>query len=778
MRELFVRPAIVLAAGLAAPFMSPLTPASATDDVPAGAPAAAHRPEPELATPEGWPFDQRLSRTSGTGRLHDGASYWSDFVYDDHGAAVPSAFTLENTAYLAPEQGAYEYPAGPAKGNGADVFVAAAGASRGATYWRVDWNTLADPAVPLAVWTFDTDRDAETGVAEWPAEAGVSSPGIEKALVVSSRGAWLHDLTDGSVVDLPDEALTVDEETRSFVVRIPRDVLPATGQWRVRLAAGLAAADGRTMEVPTLGNGLAAEGLPRVYNLAFRSAKQEPPVLTDSMTAALQAAVQELAASTPPFDQFGADGLARFVTGNFWMEDNQADTLFGGDVSKFSEVVDWSRLRQRASTPEPLVRGYSNRWYVSRLDLGEGVLPQDGGGTGDGRPNYVSPVQPYAVYVPSTYEPGDDAPLTWILHSLGVNHNQYGGYDPVLLQQLCEERGSICASTLGRGPDGWYFDEAEEDFWAVWRSLGAGFSLSTTRTQITGYSMGGYAAYKLGLAHPDLYAGAISLAGPPVCGVSLDGDQFTSPAFGGRCTSDGGTAELVGNALWTPYRIGHGTFDQLVPFTSVEAQVGRFDALGLRYRFVRYPAEDHLLFATQDRFDTVVDGLGTPAVERNPHRIDYTWRPHLSRRDLGIGATTAWWTSQLKARSAEPGSLARVRARSYGVRARSHDVERAGPEPVTSPLPAFLSTLEWTIGELLNQKQRLELRLTNVEKVTVDMGRAGLRCGAVEVRSDGDARVRLVNLPGDDPELQVSEGTTALWLPCGPPQGPLVAVPD
>lgn len=37
-------------------------------------------------------------------------------------------------------------------------------------------------------------------------------------------------------------------------------------------------------------------------------------------------------------------------------------------------------------------------------------------------------------------------------------------------------------------------------------------------TQITGYSMGGYAAYKLGLAHPDLFAGAMSLAGPPVCG--------------------------------------------------------------------------------------------------------------------------------------------------------------------------------------------------------------------------------------------------------------------
>src|SRR5690349_14726189 len=75
-------------------------PAHATDDVPAGAPAAAHRPEARLGVPDGWPFEQRLSRTSGTGRLHDGASYWSDFVYDDHGAAVPGALSPDNVAAL------------------------------------------------------------------------------------------------------------------------------------------------------------------------------------------------------------------------------------------------------------------------------------------------------------------------------------------------------------------------------------------------------------------------------------------------------------------------------------------------------------------------------------------------------------------------------------------------------------------------------------------------------------------------------------------------------
>ncbi|QIK65944.1 prolyl oligopeptidase family serine peptidase [Nocardioides sp. HDW12B] len=746
----------------------PLAPASAADDVPVGAPAAAQRAEPKLGSPDGWPFTQQLSRTSGTGRLHDGASYWSDFVYDDHGAAVPSAFTVDNVAKLAPTQGVYEYPAGPAKGNGADVFVAAAGATDRATFWRVDWNTLAEPRVPIAVWTFDTDGDASTGGSDWPAGAGVRSDGIEKALVVSSRGAWLHDLQKGTSVDVTDRGgrLTVDRGTRSFVARVPRTLLPANGEWRVRLGAGLASPDGRTMATPSVAGGLPAVGLPRVYNLAFRTAQQEPPVHTDSMTAALQVAAQEALASTPPFDQLGADGLARYVTGNFWMEDNQADTLAGGDVSRFSQVVDWSRLARRVSTREPLVRGYSNRWYVSRLDLGAGVVANEGGATGDGRANYLSPVQPYGVYVPQGYEPGRGTPLTWILHSLDVNHNQYGAYDPLLMQQLCERRDSICATTLGRGPDGWYFDEAEEDFWAVWRSLGAAYSLSTRHTQLTGYSMGGYAAYKLGLAHPDLYAGAMSLAGPPKCGVSLDGDDLTTPAFGGRCTSDGGTVELVENARWTPYRVAQGFLDQLVPFTSVEAQVAAFDEAGLRHLFVRYPGEDHLVFATQDRFATVVEGLGRPAAERNPHVVDYTWRPHLTRRDLGIGATTAWWTSQLQARSDAPGSLARVQARTSGLRARAHDVVRSGPTPVTSPLPAIVTALEWVAGDLLDQRQRLEIELSNVRRVAVDMARAGLRCGIVDVTSDGTAKLVLTDLPGADRVLDVTAGERRYRLPC------------
>ncbi len=717
---------------------------SGPSGLPVGVPAAATRAEPTLQAPRGWPFAQRLSRTSGTGRLHGGASYWTDFVYDDRGAAVPGGFSVDNIARLAPYQGVYTYDDEAAHGNGADVFVAAVGADKKASYWRVDWNTLADPSVPLAVWGLDTDNSTKTGTDTWPGGARVTSPGLDSALIVSGKGAWLQDLTTKRTRNIKrfGGKLTIDRETRSFVVKVPRRILPVSGKWRVRLVAGLAGARGRAFKPASI-SGLRAGAFPRVYNVGFRSNRQEPPIYTSGNTSALVAAFQSTAAGTPPFDQLGVDGQARFVTGNFWSEDHQADALFAGDVSEFSRTISWRALKREKSTPEPLVRGNSNRWYASRLDLGQGVIKDVGGGTGDGKPNFLGQIQPYSVYVPTTYRRGEPAPVTWTLHSLSVNHNQYAAYDPMMLQRLCEDRGSICAGTLGHGPDGWYFDEAEADYWQVWGALDRGFDLDPRRTVVGGYSMGGWAAYKLGLSHPDLYAGAYALAGPPQCGVSVDADQLVNPAFGERCTSDGTSYDLVGNALHLPFRIGQGQLDQLVPFTSVEAHVQRFDDLGLEHRFVRYPTEDHLVFATQDRFETTLSELDTSRATLNPRDIDYTWQPHLTRRDLGIGATTAYWVSGLAARDSSPGSLARVQATSKALPGAVPDVVRTGPTPVASPLPAIRQDLAIEAGDTLPTNKRLELDLTNVKALTINLRRAGLRCGTVEIVSDGPASITL-----------------------------------
>jgi hypothetical protein len=282
--------------------------------------------------------------------------------------------------------------------------------------------------------------------------------------------------------------------------------------------------------------------------------------------------------------------------------------------------------------------------------------------------------------------------------------------------------------------------------------------------------MGGYAAYKLGLQRPDLYAGAISLAGPPACGSGSDPEQGLPLFRHERCEQDGATGALVGNALHLPYRVGHGTLDELVPFVAVEDQMARFDAKGLRHRFVRYPGEDHMAFATQDRFDTVLDGLGTPRRATNPARVDFSWFPNLDRPRLGLRATGAYWVTAVRARETAAGSLARVTARTFARRDPGHRVVRFGPTPVTSPLPAVLQGLRWKPGpartvDPTETRPLVTLRLENTAAVTVDLDRAGLECGQVRVVSDGKASVRLVR-DGRVVRRTVASGRTTLRLRC------------
>jgi dienelactone hydrolase len=740
--------------------------------MPADVPAAATDGDPALPEPSGaaWPFPSTFPQTSGTGRLAGGASLWSDFIYDDYGASSPEGLptsTYVQSSGLADRQGAYVYPSGPSHANGADIFRAGVGLQGGYSYWRVDWVTLADPSVPIAEWTFDTDNNAATGGSSWPAAAGVRSPGIDQALVVSSRGAWLiNPLTGVRTSVLADGgALTVDRAAKSFVVAVPRTLLPVSGSWRVRLAAGLADGAGQSFAPPDVSlNGVTAVSstAERVYNVTFRTAAQEPPVYTDGMTDSLVALAQAELGATPVGAALGADGLARSITGNFWMEDDQADTLAGADVSKFSMLIDWDALAARRSTPPPQPTGYSTRWYVSRLNhLGSGQVVNDGN-EGDFKPTLLDQVQPYSVYVPTTYRPGSPMPLTWILHSLEVNYNQYGALDPQLMQQLCQARNSICATTEGFGPAGWYFNEAETDFWQVWRSLAEGFTLDPQRTVISGYSMGGWASYKLAFEHPDDFAGALVLDGPLICGVQaypgLNAPAYSDPA----CSQDGQSQPLIANAKWIPYVIDQTYADELVPTTGVVAQARAFDRLGQRYNLFIHTGGDHLAFATEDRFGDVVSALGRPVRATDPGRFGYSWYPSLNSAALGIGATGDYWIANLGARDAGFGKIATVAADDAALPDPEIAVRRFGPVATTQPLPGTNYGLTWGVGTAPASRSEMTLTLTDVGGLTVDATAAKLRTGTIKLVSDGSTRLALTHLqPGTEVLERTRELTSA-----------------
>jgi pimeloyl-ACP methyl ester carboxylesterase len=712
------------------------------DGMPEGVPPAARRPEPQLPVPSDWPFGEQFPRTCGAARLAGGALFWTDFLYDDHGA---TGLPVGDLKIQAPPRGTYIYPDGPAARNGADIFRVAVGLTETHTWWRVDWNTLLDASVPIALFTFDTGVE-RAGVAEWPAGAGVRSEGIDRALLISGAGARLIDLTTQAVTPVEH---SVDLGSRSFVAQVPRSAVEPAGSWTVRLAAGLANAAGDGFaDVPSLRGAL--PGQPNVYNVAFRTHDQEQPHL------------------------------------NFWSDAAQAAALTSGDVSEFAVVVDWDQLAQRKTTPEPVIAGATTRWYVSSVELGQGL--KEGFAADDilsTAPQFLGRVQPYSVCLPSAYAPGSKLPLTLLLHSLALGQNQFAGIEPRLLHEVCKTRDSVVVTPLARGPSTWYFDTGELDVWEVWARVAEQLGTDPNRTVVSGYSMGGYAAYKLGLTYPEVFAQAVVLAGPPTCGVRLlpDIDIPADLNLATPCAREGDSWELLVNARWLPYVIAHGLADELVPFFSVAEQVLELDRLGYRYRFTVYPFEDHVAWIFQDKFDDPISHMGTGLRQSDPGHITYAWYPQLVRPDLGIGPDRVWWLSELTADPdvvARRGATAKVDARSYARPDPTHTVQHhRGVLLDFDPSPGVYSEVEWRVGGSVKPLPYLTLGLNGVAGLTVDVKRAGLASlssSTISVATDIAARITLGGLPaGTVVHLDGNPAGSTVAVPAGRHQIELVA---
>ena len=714
-----------------APVPAPPAELIVVDGMPEGVPPAARRPEPQLPAPSNWPFGEEFPRTCGAGRLAGGALFWTDFLYDDHGATgVP----VGDLKIQAPPRGTYVYPDGPAAGNGADIFRVAIGLTETHTWWRIDWNTLLDASVPIALFAFDTDP-ARTAANEWPAGARVRSKGIDLALRVSSRSAAMIDLTTGATTPVEH---SVDMASRSFLAQVPRALVEPTGTWTVRLVAGLANDTGDEFaDVPAERGAL--PGQPNVYNVAFRTSEQEPPHL------------------------------------NFWSDSAQAAALSHGDVSEFAVTVPWAGLAAGETAPEPVITGPSTRWYVSSIELGQGV---EQGLAAENilstKPQFLGRVQPYSICLPSTYAPGRALPLTLLLHSLALGQTQFAAIDPNLLHEVCEGRDSVVITPLARGPSTWYFDTGELDVWEVWARVAEQLGTDPNRTVISGYSMGGYAAYKLGLSYPQVFSQAVVLAGPPTCGVRLlpDVDIPADLDPDSPCAREGDTWKLLGNARWLPYVIAHGLIDELVPFASAAEQVLELDRLGYRHRFTVYPLEDHIAWVFQDKFEDPISHMGTGLRQADPGHITFAWYPQLVRADLGIGPHQVWWLSELSADqsvTARRGAVAQVDARSYARPDPTHTVRHhRGVFLNFDPTPGLYSELDWRVGPPVGALPYLTLRLTGVAGLTVDVARAGLAAlpsSTITVATDTAAHIALGGLPAGV-EVQLD----------GQPAGPTVAV--
>ncbi|ODT65977.1 MAG: hypothetical protein ABS75_28755 [Pelagibacterium sp. SCN 63-23] len=680
------------------------TPSEVSGHLPHGLPAAALAPEPALPAPASWPFDDAFPRTSGEYRLSGGAFFWSDFIYDDTG------------------QGNFTYRVDNSGDNGADIFRAAIGLDPDNTYWRVDFNTLIDPDVPVLAWALDTDANPSTGTDNWPANAGVRSPGLEKVLIVSSRGAWLHDLAEDSIEDLvgAGASLDIDLDARSFVLTLPRTLLPAGGNWTARLAAGVADADGTGFaDAPE-----ADDGSANVYNAAFRSRQDEP------------------------FLVGGFESMAtRYNNGA------QSAALAEGDMSAFSAGIDWALLEARVETPEPVPTGFSTRWFVSSVETGQGLNPLARGTMGPplGDAPFYGRVQPYTVYVPSTYDGTTPLPLSFLLHSGDRNHNGFGSdrQDEIYLP-MCEERGSICVTPMGRGNNTWYLNEAELDVWEVWNRMAHAYALDPDGTTISGWSMGGVGTARFATNYPHLFAAAGIISGAGFYNTQgrrdQDGDELR--------------AENLGQL---PTYINSGPVD--VAYGNTQRWDRGLEAAGVPYRANYYEDADHGQLGLWVGWDDVAAYFEEHAVpvSQVPAHIAFRWEPGDERPDLGMAVDRAYWLSGLRARDMSA-RWSRVEA-NIGVTATA-TLEEGDFMYGERTVEFRTQTLDWPERE----GNTLTVSLENVGAIAIDLDRAGLELaenGSVSVETDG-ATILVLAREGRSQRFVLESGSHAIAPPLAP----------
>ena len=657
---------------------------------------------------------------SGASEYRDGEFLYQDYLYDDHGARLSrdpddprsgdDTFSGANGTYTYPTDRAYA-------DNAADLVELRVKPLADATAFRLTLNTLLDPARVASTIAIGTSP----APLPFPHGANATAP-AQLFLTVHGSSADLLDAATGASRGTP--AVSIDRTRRQIEVRVPHSAWNP-GRGVVRLAAGVGlwdAAAGRYL-VPSgsrtaTAPGGGGPGATAFFNAAFRFDEPVPDVRS------------------------GAGSLA---DPRWWRDSAQGAALATGDMSRFHADVDFGKLLDRADDSSGVPEtGVLNRILASRFETRQGVDFNQSCGSSDGcTGELLGRLQPYALYVPKKAPPGGRYGLQLLLHSLGANYNQFSG-SRNQSQFGDRGRGYLVMTPAGRGPDGWYYDQAGADTFEVWADVARRYRLDPAFTSIAGYSMGGYGTYKFATTFPDLFARAQPTVGPPGLGVWVPpGD----PQPGGARSN---TYRQLASVRHIPFLIWNASSDELVPLPGAQEQADGFDALGYRYEFDVFAPAEHLTLAVHDQYAPAAAFLGDARVVRDPAHITYVRNPTMDFGAVGTTADHAYWLSAIAVRSGTgDAALGTVDAVSGGL--------GAGDPPATptargggsldggtfGSLAYTSQSRSWGVAPATAPADSLTVRARNIGTVTVHPARARLSCGA-SLRVDTDGPVRVV----------------------------------
>ncbi len=281
--------------------------------------------------------------------------------------------------------------------------------------------------------------------------------------------------------------------------------------------------------------------------------------------------------------------------------------------------------------------------------------------------------QPYALYIPRTFDPTRKYPLAISLHAEETNHSvglaQVLGLLGTPFQLGIALRNSyprmpdvdfIVASPFARGTMG-YRGFPERDVYDVLAEVKSRYPIDEDRVYLTGASMGGAGALWYAFTRPDIWA-----AVAPLC---------PAPAPGAE--------ELAPNALNLPIRIFQGELDPAVPAASSRAWQKRLLDAGDPAEYFEYPTVRHNVWDAAYRDRAIFQWFAAQKRNPAPERVRFATRSY--------DYASAYW---LRIDALVPGALGLVDGRLAGkseARVETRNVEAFSIAGTVLGLPATVT---------------------------------------------------------------------------------------
>ncbi|MFH1372586.1 MAG: prolyl oligopeptidase family serine peptidase [bacterium] len=184
-----------------------------------------------------------------------------------------------------------------------------------------------------------------------------------------------------------------------------------------------------------------------------------------------------------------------------------------------------------------------------------------------------STLQPYMVWVPDDYDPGQTYPLFVYLH--GSASTEYSLRDRGVVKMIPE--GFIGLAPRGRGTSNCFtFDHAQEDIAEAINAVITVYPIDTAGILLCGFSMGGYGVYRTFYETPEKFRGLAVFSGHP----NLANDWYP-----GNDYPDFTHPDLLTLFYNIPMFVFHGERDRNAPYKITETLVTRLEQLGGQVEF-------------------------------------------------------------------------------------------------------------------------------------------------------------------------------------------------